>query len=53
MSDKIEKISESSMEEIGGGGHLTTAGAQVEGEPAEVIQKVRELAVAQLEKTGN
>ena len=38
------------MEEIGGGGHLTTAGAQVEGEPAEVIQKVRELAVAQLEK---
>ena len=41
------------MEEIGGGGHLTTAGAQVEGEPAEVIQKVRELAVAQLEKTGN
>ena len=36
------------MEEIGGGGHLTTAGAQVEGSPEDVIAKVRESAEAQL-----
>ena len=36
------------MEEIGGGGHLTTAGAQVEGKPEDVIAKVRERAEAQL-----
>ena len=36
------------MEEIGGGGHLTTAGAQVEVPPEEIIQKVRERARVQL-----
>ena len=36
------------MEEIGGGGHLTTAGAQVEGTPEEVIKAVRERAEEQL-----
>ena len=36
------------MEEIGGGGHLTTAGAQVESSPEDVIAKVRESAEAQL-----
>lgn len=38
------------MEELGGGGHLTTAGAQVEGEPAEVLERVREMAKEQLGK---
>ncbi len=50
------------MEEIGGGGHLTTAGAQVEGDPEEVVKAVRDKAEAQLnaktqtekmENTGN
>lgn len=31
------------MEKLGGGGHLTTAGAQVEGSPEEIIEKVLEL----------
>ncbi|NCE99382.1 DHH family phosphoesterase [Emergencia sp. 1XD21-10] len=31
------------MEKLGGGGHLTTAGAQVDGSPEEVIEKVLEL----------
>lgn len=41
------------MENIGGGGHLTTAGAQVEGEPEEIIQKIREMAREQLERKDN
>lgn len=36
------------MEEIGGGGHLTTAGAQVEETPEEIIKAVRERAEEQL-----
>lgn len=36
------------MEAIGGGGHLTTAGAQVDVPPEEVIEKVREMAAEQL-----
>ncbi|MDD7511505.1 MAG: DHH family phosphoesterase [Peptostreptococcaceae bacterium] len=31
------------MEKLGGGGHLTTAGAQVSESPEEVIEKVREI----------
>ncbi len=31
------------MEKLGGGGHLTTAGAQVDCSPEEVIEKVLEL----------
>lgn len=31
------------MEKLGGGGHLTTAGAQVEESPEEVIEKVKEI----------
>ena len=31
------------MEKLGGGGHLTTAGAQVSMEPEEVIEKVLEI----------
>lgn len=36
------------MEEIGGGGHLTTAGAQVTETPEEIIKIVREKAESQL-----
>lgn len=36
------------MEAIGGGGHLTTAGAQVDVPPEEIIEKVREMAAEQL-----
>ena len=36
------------MEKIGGGGHLTTAGAQVDTDPEETIRVVRELAEEQL-----
>ncbi len=36
------------MESIGGGGHLTTAGAQVDEPPEEIIEKVRKLALEQL-----
>lgn len=36
------------MEEIGGGGHLTTAGAQVTETPEEIIKIVREKAEGQL-----
>ena len=38
------------MEEIGGGGHLTTAGAQVTETPEEIIKIVREKAELQLMK---
>ena len=38
------------MESIGGGGHLTTAGAQVEGIPEEIIKDVRKMAEDQLRK---
>ena len=31
------------MEKLGGGGHLTTAGAQVDGSPEEIIEKVKEM----------
>ena len=37
------------MEKIGGGGHLTTAGAQVDTDPEETIRIVRDLAEKQLE----
>lgn len=37
------------MEKIGGGGHLTTAGAQVDTDPEETIRIVREMAEKQLE----
>ncbi len=37
------------MESIGGGGHLTTAGAQVDSEPEEIIEIVRKRAAEQLE----
>ena len=33
------------MEKYGGGGHLTTAGAQMDGEPEEVIDKIIESAI--------
>ena len=36
------------MESIGGGGHLTTAGAQVDEPPEEIIETVRKLALEQL-----
>lgn len=36
------------MESIGGGGHLTTAGAQVDDPPEEIIETVRKLALEQL-----
>ena len=36
------------MESIGGGGHLTTAGAQVDEEPEEIIEIVRKRAAEQL-----
>ncbi|MBR2546637.1 MAG: DHH family phosphoesterase [Eubacterium sp.] len=36
------------MESIGGGGHLTTAGAQVDAEPDEIIEIVRKRAAEQL-----
>lgn len=36
------------MEAIGGGGHLTTAGAQVDVSPEEIIEDVRRLAIEQL-----
>ena len=36
------------MEDIGGGGHLTTAGAQVEEKPEDIIRLIREKAEAQL-----
>ena len=36
------------MEAIGGGGHLTTAGAQVDIPPEEIIETVREMAAEQL-----
>ena len=38
------------MEEIGGGGHLTTAGAQVDDTPENIIKIVREKAELQLSK---
>ena len=38
------------MEEIGGGGHLTTAGAQVDDTPENIIKVVREKAELQLNK---
>ena len=38
------------MESIGGGGHLTTAGARVEGIPEEIIKDVRKMAENQLRK---
>lgn len=37
------------MESIGGGGHLTTAGAQVDDSPEEIIELVRKKAAEQLE----
>ena len=37
------------MEKIGGGGHLTTAGAQVDTDPEETIRIVRDMAEKQLE----
>lgn len=36
------------MESIGGGGHLTTAGAQVDTDPEEIIETVRKMAAEQL-----
>lgn len=39
------------MEKLGGGGHLTTAGAQVEDSPEEVIEKVKEI-VFEAQKTN-
>lgn len=36
------------MESIGGGGHLTTAGAQVDAEPDDIIEIVRKKAAEQL-----
>jgi len=38
------------MEEMGGGGHLTTAGAQVDDPPEEIVQKAKALALEQLEQ---
>ena len=36
------------MEKFGGGGHLTTAGAQVDESPEEILEKIREAAEEQL-----
>ena len=33
------------MEKVGGGGHLNTAGAQVEESPEEILEKIKEIAV--------
>ncbi len=37
------------MEKFGGGGHLTTAGAQVDGTPEEAIEKLKEMLIKQKE----
>ncbi len=38
------------MEKLGGGGHLTTAGAQVDMSPDEALEKIREITQALFEK---
>ena len=38
------------VEKLGGGGHLTTAGAQVEENPEEVIEKIVDIAEKMIEK---
>jgi c-di-AMP phosphodiesterase-like protein len=32
------------MEKVGGGGHLNTAGAQVDDSPEEILEKLKEIA---------
>lgn len=38
------------MEDLGGGGHLTTAGAQVDCSPEEVLEKVKDILLSENEK---